>query len=67
MSTGWMSLCAVAVDTLARALRAPLFARTIEALAAVSLVILAAADTPIAQTIIEDPALLQRAQRPAGS
>ena len=40
LSTGWMATCAVAVDTLARVLRTPAFARTIEALAGVSLLAL---------------------------
>ena len=40
LSTSWMSLCAVAVDRLARVLRAPAFARTIEGLAGASLLAL---------------------------
>jgi threonine/homoserine/homoserine lactone efflux protein len=40
MSTGWMSMCALAVDRLARVLRTPAFARTIETLASVSLLVL---------------------------
>jgi threonine/homoserine/homoserine lactone efflux protein len=40
MSTGWMSTCALAVDRLARVLRTPVFARTIETLASVSLLVL---------------------------
>ncbi len=40
MSTGWMSACALAVDRLARVLRTPVFARTIETLASVSLLVL---------------------------
>lgn len=40
LSTGWMSICAVAVDRLARVLRTPTVARVIEALAAGSLLVL---------------------------
>jgi len=42
LSTGWMSFAAVAVDRLARAFNTPAFARTIEALAAASLLVLGA-------------------------
>ena len=40
LSTGWMSICAVAVDRMARVLRTPAFARTVELLAAGSLLAL---------------------------
>jgi threonine/homoserine/homoserine lactone efflux protein len=40
LSTGWMSCAAIAVDRLARVFNTPAFARTIEALAAGSLVVL---------------------------
>ncbi len=40
LSTGWMATCAVAIDELARVLRTPAFARTIEALAGASLLVL---------------------------
>jgi len=40
LSTGWMSICAVAIDRLSRLLGTPAFSRTVEALAGVSLVAL---------------------------
>ncbi len=43
LSTGWMSVAAVAVDRLARVFSTPAFARTIEALAAGSLLVLGVA------------------------
>ena len=43
LSTGWMSFAAVAVDRLARVFTTPAFARTIEALAAGSLLVLGVA------------------------
>jgi len=43
LSTGWMSFAAIAVDRLARLFNTPAFARTIEALAAGSLLVLGVA------------------------
>jgi threonine/homoserine/homoserine lactone efflux protein len=40
LSTGWMSTCAVAIDRLSALIGTPVFARTVEALACVSLVAL---------------------------
>jgi threonine/homoserine/homoserine lactone efflux protein len=40
LSTGWMATCAVAIDQLARVLRTPAFARTVETLAGLSLLVL---------------------------